>query len=578
MPFNFPRNAYAAMFGPTTGDTVRLGDTELVIKVEKDFTTYGEEVKFGGGKVIRDGMGQSQVRNADGAVDTVITNALILDHWGIVKADIGIRAGRICAIGKAGNPDIQSGFGNFDPTETIIVGPGTEVIAGEGKIITAGGFDSHIHYICPQQIEDALMSGLTTMLGGGTGPAHGTLATTCTPGPWHLGQMIKAADAFPMNLAFAGKGNAALPGALIEMVEAGACALKLHEDWGTTPAAIDNCLSVADDYDIQVMIHTDTLNESGFVEDTIKAFKNRTIHAFHTEGAGGGHAPDIMKVAGLPNVLPSSTNPTRPFTVNTLDEHLDMLMVCHHLSPSIPEDLAFAESRIRKETIAAEDILHDLGALSMMSSDSQAMGRIGEVITRTWQTAHKMKVQRGSLPQDVGTGADNFRAKRYVAKYTINPAISHGISRHIGSVEVGKLADLVMWSPAFFGAKPDMIIKGGMIAAAPMGDPNASIPTPQPVHYRPMFGAFGKAVTSTSLVFVSQAAIANGLRNRLGTDKEMVAVENTRGGISKKSMIHNDATPDIQIDPETYAVVADGELLVCEPAKELPLAQRYFLF
>ena len=578
MPFPYPRNAYAAMFGPTTGDTVRLGDTELVIKVERDFTTYGEEVKFGGGKVIRDGMGQSQVRNADGAVDTVITNALILDHWGIVKADIGIRAGRICAIGKAGNPDIQSGFGNFDPTETIIVGPGTEVIAGEGKIITAGGFDSHIHYICPQQIEDALMSGLTTMLGGGTGPAHGTLATTCTPGPWHLGQMIKAADAFPMNLAFAGKGNAALPGALIEMVEAGACAMKLHEDWGTTPAAIDNCLSVADDYDVQVMIHTDTLNESGFVEDTIKAFKGRTIHAFHTEGAGGGHAPDIMKVAGLPNVLPSSTNPTRPFTVNTLDEHLDMLMVCHHLSPSIPEDLAFAESRIRKETIAAEDILHDLGALSMMSSDSQAMGRVGEVITRTWQTAHKMKVQRGTLAQDVGTGADNFRAKRYVAKYTINPAIAHGISRHIGSVEVGKLADLVIWSPAFFATKPDMVIKGGMIAAAPMGDPNASIPTPQPVHYRPMFGAFGKAVTSTSLVFVSQAAMANGLRNRLGTEKEMVAVENTRGGISKKSMIHNDATPDIQIDPETYAVVADGELLVCEPAKELPLAQRYFLF
>jgi urease subunit alpha len=578
MPFNYPRNAYAAMFGPTTGDTVRLGDTDLVIKVEKDFTTYGEEVKFGGGKVIRDGMGQSQVRNADGAVDTVITNALILDHWGIVKADIGIRAGRICAIGKAGNPDIQSGFGNFDPTETIIVGPGTEVIAGEGKIVTAGGFDSHIHYICPQQIEDALMSGLTTMLGGGTGPAHGTLATTCTPGPWHLGQMIKAADAFPMNLAFAGKGNAALPGALIEMVEAGACAMKLHEDWGTTPAAIDNCLSVADDYDVQVMIHTDTLNESGFVEDTIAAFKGRTIHAFHTEGAGGGHAPDIMKVAGLPNVLPSSTNPTRPFTVNTLDEHLDMLMVCHHLSPSIPEDLAFAESRIRKETIAAEDILHDLGALSMMSSDSQAMGRVGEVITRTWQTAHKMKVQRGTLAQDVGTGADNFRAKRYVAKYTINPAIAHGISRHIGSIAIGKLADIVIWSPAFFATKPDLIIKGGMIAAAPMGDPNASIPTPQPVHYRPMFGAFGKAVTSTSLVFVSQAAMANGLRNRLGTEKEMVAVENTRGGISKKSMIHNDATPDIQIDPETYAVVADGELLVCEPAKELPLAQRYFLF
>ncbi len=578
MPFAFPRNAYAAMFGPTTGDMVRLGDTELVIKVEKDFTTYGEEVKFGGGKVIRDGMGQSQVRNADGAVDTVITNALILDHWGIVKADIGIRAGRICAIGKAGNPDIQSGFGNFNPSETIIVGPGTEVIAGEGKIVTAGGFDSHIHYICPQQIEDALMSGLTTMLGGGTGPAHGTLATTCTPGPWHLGQMIKAADAFPMNLAFAGKGNAALPGALTEMIEAGACALKLHEDWGTTPGAIDNCLSVADEYDIQVMIHTDTLNESGFVEDTVAAFKGRTIHAFHTEGAGGGHAPDIMKVAGLPNVLPSSTNPTRPFTVNTLDEHLDMLMVCHHLSPSIPEDLAFAESRIRKETIAAEDILHDLGALSMMSSDSQAMGRIGEVITRTWQTAHKMKVQRGPLPEDAGTGADNFRAKRYVAKYTINPAIAHGISRHIGSIEVGKLADLVVWSPAFFGAKPDLVVKGGSIAAAPMGDPNASIPTPQPVHYRPMFGAFGKAVTATSLVFVSQAAMANGLKGRLGTDKEMVAVENVRGGISKKSMIHNDATPDIQIDPETYAVVADGELLVCEPAKELPLAQRYFLF
>jgi urease subunit alpha len=578
MPFAFPRNAYAAMFGPTTGDTVRLGDTELVIRVEKDFTTYGEEVKFGGGKVIRDGMGQSQVRNADGAVDTVITNALILDHWGIVKADIGIRAGRICAIGKAGNPDIQDGFGNFAPEETIIVGPGTEVIAGEGKIITAGGFDSHIHYICPQQIEDALMSGLTTMLGGGTGPAHGTLATTCTPGPWHLGQMIRAADAFPMNLAFAGKGNAAVPGSLIEMVEAGACALKLHEDWGTTPAAIDNCLSVADEYDVQVMIHSDTLNESGFVEDTIRAFKGRTIHAFHTEGAGGGHAPDIMKVAGLPNVLPSSTNPTRPFTVNTLDEHLDMLMVCHHLSPSIPEDLAFAESRIRKETIAAEDILHDLGALSMMSSDSQAMGRIGEVVTRTWQTAHKMKVQRGPLPQDAGTGADNFRAKRYVAKYTINPAISHGISRHIGSVEIGKLADLVIWSPAFFGAKPDLVLKGGMIAAAPMGDPNASIPTPQPVHYRPMFGGFGKAVSTTSLVFVSQAALANGLKGRLGTDKQMVAVENTRGGISKKSMIHNDATPDIRIDPETYAVVADGELLVCEPAKELPLAQRYFLF
>jgi urease subunit alpha len=571
MPFKIARNAYADMFGPTTGDTVRLADTDLVIKVEKDFTTYGEEVKFGGGKVIRDGMGQSQVTNADGAVDTVITNALIVDHWGIVKADIGLKNGRIAAIGKAGNPDIQPGV-------TIIVGPGTDVIAGEGKIVTAGGFDSHIHYICPQQIEDALMSGLTTMLGGGTGPSAGTSATTCTPGPWHLAMMIKAADSFPMNLAFAGKGNAAKPEGLVEMIEAGACALKLHEDWGTTPAAIDNCLSVADDYDIQVMIHTDTLNESGFVEDTVKAFKGRTIHAFHTEGAGGGHAPDIMKIAGLPNVLPSSTNPTRPFTINTLDEHLDMLMVCHHLDPSIPEDLAFAESRIRKETIAAEDILHDIGALSMMSSDSQAMGRIGEVITRTWQTAHKMKVQRGALAEDAGTGADNFRVKRYVAKYTINPAIAHGISKHIGSVTVGKLADLVVWSPAFFGVKPDMIIKGGAIAAAPMGDPNASIPTPQPVHYRPMFGAFGKALTATSLTFVSQAAIANGLKAKLGTDKEMVAVENVRGGIGKKDMIHNSATPNIEIDAETYAVRADGELLVCEPMSVLPMAQRYFLF
>jgi urease subunit alpha len=571
MAFKIARNAYADMFGPTTGDTVRLADTDLVIKVEKDFTTYGEEVKFGGGKVIRDGMGQSQVTNADGAVDTVITNALIVDHWGIVKADIGLKNGRIAAIGKAGNPDIQPGV-------TIIIGPGTDVIAGEGKIVTAGGFDSHIHYICPQQIEDALMSGLTTMLGGGTGPSAGTSATTCTPGPWHLAMMIKAADSFPMNLAFAGKGNAAKPEGLVEMIEAGACALKLHEDWGTTPAAIDNCLSVADDYDIQVMIHTDTLNESGFVEDTVKAFKGRTIHAFHTEGAGGGHAPDIMKIAGLPNVLPSSTNPTRPFTINTLDEHLDMLMVCHHLDPSIPEDLAFAESRIRKETIAAEDILHDIGALSMMSSDSQAMGRIGEVITRTWQTAHKMKVQRGALAEDAGTGADNFRVKRYVAKYTINPAIAHGISKHIGSVTVGKLADLVVWSPAFFGVKPDMIIKGGAIAAAPMGDPNASIPTPQPVHYRPMFGAFGKALTATSLTFVSQAAIANGLKAKLGTDKEMVAVENVRGGIGKKDMIHNSATPNIEIDAETYAVRADGELLVCEPMSVLPMAQRYFLF
>ena len=566
-----PRSIYADMFGPTVGDKVRLADTELFIEVEKDFTIYGEEVKFGGGKVIRDGMGQSQLTRAQGAVDTVITNALILDHWGVVKADIGLKGGRIFKIGKAGNPDIQPGV-------DIIVGPGTEVIAGEGKIVTAGGFDTHIHFICPQQIEDALMSGLTSMLGGGTGPAHGTLATTCTPGPWHMEMMLRAVDGVPMNIGLAGKGNAALPGALVEMVEAGACAMKLHEDWGTTPAAIDNCLSVADDHDVQVMIHTDTLNESGYVEDTVAAFKGRTIHAFHTEGAGGGHAPDIMKIAGLPNVLPSSTNPTRPFTVNTIDEHLDMLMVCHHLDPSIAEDLAFAESRIRKETIAAEDILHDLGALSMMSSDSQAMGRIGEVITRTWQTAHKMKVQRGSLLEDVGTGADNFRAKRYVAKYTINPAIAHGVSHIIGSVEAGKLADLVIWSPAFFGAKPDLVIKSGMIIAAPMGDPNASIPTPQPVHYRPMFGAYGQAMQATSVTFVSQAAIANGLGGRLGLRKELVAVKNVRGGIGKKDMIHNGATPKIDIDPETYHVRADGELLVCEPAKELPLAQRYFLF
>jgi urease subunit alpha len=571
MPARISRAAYAQMFGPTVGDKVRLADTELFIEVEKDLTTYGEEVKFGGGKVIRDGMGQSQATRAMGAVDTVITNALIVDHWGIVKADVGLRDGRIHKIGKAGNPDIQ-------PNVDIIVGPGTEVIAGEGKILTAGGFDSHIHFICPQQIEDALMSGLTSMLGGGTGPAHGTLATTCTPGAWHIEMMLRAMDAFPVNLGLSGKGNASLPGPLVEMIEAGACALKLHEDWGTTPAAIDNCLSVADDHDVQVMLHSDTLNESGFVEETIKAFKGRTIHAFHTEGAGGGHAPDIMKVAGLPNVLPSSTNPTRPFTINTIDEHLDMLMVCHHLSPSIPEDIAFAESRIRKETIAAEDILHDLGALSMMSSDSQAMGRVGEVITRTWQTAHKMKVQRGPLPEDKGRGNDNFRVRRYIAKYTINPAIAHGVSRHIGSVEVGKLADLVLWSPAFFGVKPDLVIKGGAIAAAPMGDPNASIPTPQPVHYRPMFGAFGKAVTATSLIFGSQAAVAKGVAHRLGLSKQMIAVENVRGGISKKSMVLNDATPDIRIDPETYEVRADGELLVCEPAKVLPMAQRYFLF
>jgi len=565
------RAAYAQMFGPTTGDKVRLADTDLIIEVEKDFTIYGDEVKFGGGKVIRDGMGQSQVTNAAGAADTVITNALILDHWGIVKADVAIKGGRILKIGKAGNPDIQPGV-------DIIIGPGTEIIAGEGKILTAGGFDTHIHFICPQQIEDALMSGLTSMLGGGTGPAHGTLATTCTPGPWHIEMMLRASDAFPMNLGFAGKGNASLPGALEEMITAGACALKLHEDWGTTPAAIDCALSVADDHDIQVMIHTDTLNESGYVEDTIAAFKGRTIHAFHTEGAGGGHAPDIMKVAGLKNVLPSSTNPTRPFTVNTLDEHLDMLMVCHHLSPSIPEDLAFAESRIRKETIAAEDILHDLGALSMMSSDSQAMGRIGEVIIRTWQTAHKMKLQRGPLPEDQGKGNDNFRAKRYVAKYTINPAIAHGVSDYIGSIEPGKLADLVIWSPAFFGVKPDFVIKGGVIAAAPMGDPNASIPTPQPVHYRPMFGSFGGARTRSSLIFASGAAVQKDVGKRLGLAKDVVAVKNVRGGISKKSMIHNDATPDITIDAETYEVRADGELLVCEPAKVLPMAQRYFLF
>jgi urease subunit alpha len=558
------------MFGPTKGDRLRLADTELVIEVEKDFTTYGEEVKFGGGKVIRDGMGQAQTTRARGAVDTVITNAVILDHWGIVKADVGLKDGLIHSIGKAGNPDIQPGV-------TIIVGPGTEVIAGEGKILTAGGFDSHIHFICPQQIEEALMSGVTSMLGGGTGPATGTFATTCTPGPWHIQRMIEAADAYPMNLGFAGKGNASKPAALVEQVKAGACALKLHEDWGTTPAAIDCCLSVADDHDIQVMIHTDTLNESGFVEDTIRAFKGRTIHAFHTEGAGGGHAPDIMKVASLSNVLPSSTNPTRPYTKNTLDEHLDMLMVCHHLDQTIPEDLAFAESRIRKETIAAEDILHDLGALSMMSSDSQAMGRVGEVIIRTWQTADKMKRQRGALPGD-GPGNDNFRAKRYVAKYTINPAIAHGVSKHVGSVEKGKLADLVLWTPAFFGVKPDLIIKGGAIAAALMGDPNASIPTPQPVHYRPMFRSHGRALHGSSLTFVSDAALAGGLERKLKMQRRLVAVENTRGKISKKSMIHNGATPKIEIDPETYDVRADGELLTCEPADKLPMAQRYFLF
>jgi urease subunit alpha len=565
-----PRAAYADMFGPTTGDRLRLADTCLMIEVEKDFTTYGEEVKFGGGKVIRDGMGQSQKSRAEGAVDTVITNAVILDHWGIVKADVGLCDGKIHAIGKAGNPDIQPGV-------DIVIGPGSEVIAGEGKILTAGGFDTHIHFICPQQIEEALMAGITAMLGGGTGPVAGTFATTCTPGPWHIARMIEAADDFPMNLGFAGKGNAARPKGLVEQIEAGACALKLHEDWGTTPAAIDCCLSVADDHDIQVMIHTDTLNESGFVEDTIKAFKGRTIHAFHTEGAGGGHAPDIISVAGLPNVLPSSTNPTRPFTRNTIDEHLDMLMVCHHLDSAIPEDLAFAESRIRKETIAAEDILHDLGALSMMSSDSQAMGRVGEVIIRTWQTADKMRRQRGPLPEETGDN-DNARVKRYLAKYTINPAIAHGVSQHIGSIATGKLADLVLWSPAFFGVKPDLIVKGGAVAAAPMGDPNASIPTPQPVHYRPMFGAHGRARAATSLTFVSQRALASGLARKLKVAKTLVAVNNTRKAIGKADMIHNAATPKIIVDPETYAVTADGVLLACEPASVLPMAQRYFLF
>ncbi|WP_299598479.1 urease subunit alpha [uncultured Tateyamaria sp.] len=586
MPTSISRRDYAAMFGPTTGDKVRLADTDLIIEVERDLTAeaagqastggsgdnamlYGEEVKFGGGKVIRDGMGQSQVTRADGAVDTVITNALIVDWTGIYKADVGLKDGRIAAVGKAGNPDTQPGV-------NIIIGPGTEAIAGEGKILTAGGFDSHIHFICPQQIEDALHSGLTTMLGGGTGPAHGTLATTVTPGPWHLGRMLQAADAFPMNLAFAGKGNASLPAALEEQVKAGACAMKLHEDWGTTPGAIDCCLSVADDMDVQVMIHTDTLNESGFVENTVAAMKGRTIHAFHTEGAGGGHAPDIIKICGEEHVLPSSTNPTRPFTVNTLEEHLDMLMVCHHLDKSIPEDVAFAESRIRRETIAAEDILHDMGAFSIIASDSQAMGRVGEVLIRTWQTADKMKKQRGPLPEETGDN-DNMRVRRYIAKYTINPAIAHGISHEIGSIEVGKRADLCLWNTAFFGVKPEMVLLGGTIACAQMGDPNASIPTPQPVYTRPMFGAYGRSVERSAVTFVSAAAQAEGIGASLGLAKDTVAVQNTRN-IGKKDLKLNDATPHVEVHPETYEVRADGELLTCQPAEVLPMAQRYFLF
>ncbi|MGO4725166.1 MULTISPECIES: urease subunit alpha [unclassified Inquilinus] len=569
MPVSISRAAYADMFGPTTGDRLRLADTDLVIEIERDHTVYGEEVKFGGGKVIRDGQGQGQATRAEGAVDTVITNAVILDHWGIVKADVAIHDGRIAAIGKAGNPDIQPGV-------DIVIGPGTEVIAGEGKILTAGGIDCHIHFICPQQVEEAIASGITTLVGGGTGPSTGTKATTCTPGPWHIARMLQAAEGLPVNLAISGKGNASRPDALIEQIRAGASSLKLHEDWGTTPAAIDCCLGVADAMDVQVMIHTDTLNESGFVEDTIAAFKGRTIHAFHTEGAGGGHAPDIIRVASLANVIPSSTNPTRPFTVNTLDEHLDMLMVCHHLDAGIPEDVAFAESRIRRETIAAEDILHDLGAFSIISSDSQAMGRIGEVILRTWQTAHKMKVQRGRLAQETGDN-DNARVKRYVAKYTINPAIVQGLSRHVGSIAVGKLADLVLWDPAFFGVKPDMVLKAGTISVALMGDPNASIPTPQPVHYRPMFGSFGRTMAASAVTFVSKAALEDGIGQRLRLAREVVAVEGTRG-IGKADMVHNSATPVIEVDPETYEVRADGELLTCEPAAELPLAQRYFLF
>lgn len=569
MPQKIDRAAYAAMFGPTTGDRVRLADTELVIEVEEDRTVYGEEVKFGGGKVIRDGMGQAQASRAQGAVDTVITNALIVDHWGIIKADVGLKDGRIAAIGKAGNPDVQPGV-------DIVIGPGTEIIAGEGRILTAGGIDAHIHWICPQQMEDALYSGVTTMLGGGTGPAEGTNATTATPGPWHMERMLQAAEGFPMNLGFFGKGNASKPDALIEQIEAGACALKLHEDWGTTPSAIDTCLSVADEMDIGVAIHTDTLNESGFVENTIAAFKGRTIHAFHTEGAGGGHAPDIIKVCGELNVLPSSTNPTRPFTVNTVDEHLDMLMVCHHLDKSIPEDVAFAESRIRRETIAAEDILHDMGAFSIIASDSQAMGRVGEVLIRTWQTADKMKKQRGRLAEETGEN-DNFRVRRYIAKYTINPAIAHGISHEIGSIEEGKRADLVLWNPAFFGVKPEMVLMSGTIVMAQMGDPNASIPTPQPVYSRPMFGAYGRSVENSAVVFVSEAAQSDNIREKLGLAKQTVAVQNTRN-IGKSDLKLNDALPHIEVHPETYEVRADGELLTCQPAEVLPMAQRYFMF
>ncbi|WP_127103979.1 urease subunit alpha [Pararhodobacter zhoushanensis] len=569
MPYAISRAQYADMFGPTTGDRVRLGDTEIIIEVERDLTLYGDEVKFGGGKVIRDGMGQSQITRAMGSMDTVITNALILDYTGIYKADVGLRDGRIAVIGKAGNPDTQPGV-------DVIIGPGTEIIAGEGKILTAGGFDAHIHFICPQQVEDALHSGLTTLLGGGTGPAHGTLATTCTPGPWHIGRMLQAIDGLPMNIGLAGKGNASQPDALVEMVTAGACALKLHEDWGTTPAAIDCCLTVADQMDVQVMIHTDTLNESGFVENTLDAIKGRTIHAFHTEGAGGGHAPDIIKVVSSQNVIPSSTNPTMPYTINTIEEHLDMLMVCHHLSRKVPEDVAFAESRIRRETIAAEDILHDMGAFSIISSDSQAMGRVGEVITRTWQTASKMKQQRGRLAEETGEN-DNLRARRYIAKYTINPAIVHGMADEIGSIESGKRADLVLWSPAFFGAKPEMVLIGGSIAMAQMGDPNASIPTPQPVYSRPMFGALGRAVERSAVTFVSQAGLDAGIGEALGLRKSLVAVQGCRG-VTKSDMKLNFATPSIEVDPETYEVRADGELLTCEPASELPLAQRYFLF